>query len=125
MQYSSMPMNMNNMNMANFGIQNQNMMMNNENLCLYNNNLENNINDDEIWNLIFKTQYEDKYLIKISKNRKIEEAIKMYKMQSNTINRYQAFIFNGSKLNPNQKICESGLRSFCHILVLESEELKG
>ena len=125
MQYSSMPMNMNNMNMANFGIQNQNMMMNNENLCLYNNNLENNINDDEIWNLIFETQYKGKYTIKISKNRKIEEAIKMYKMQSNTINRYQAFIFNGSKLNPNQKICESGLRSFCHILVLESEELKG
>ena len=80
MQYSSMPMNMNNMNMANFGIQNQNMMMNNENLGLYNNNLENNINDDEIWNLIFEIQYKGKYTIRISKNRKIEEAIKMYKM---------------------------------------------
>ena len=114
MQYP-IPMNM---NMANFGIQNQNMMMNNENLGLYNNNLENNM-DDEIWNLIFKTLSLDYYTIRISKNSKIEEAIKIYKRKSNTMNKSQTFLFNNLKLNPNQKICESELGNHCNILVFE------
>ena len=116
MQYP-IPMNM---NMANFGIQNQNMMMNNENLGLYNNNLENNMND-EIWNLIFekKNAFTFRYTIRISKNSKILEAIKIYKRKSNNMNKDQIFLFNGQKLNPNEKICESELRNHCNILVFE------
>ena len=114
-------------------IQNINMGMNNmmniPNIQMPMNNMINNMNMNPIkpylWNLIFEEQGTRKsFTIHISPQKLVKEAIKNYQTLSGRNNKLR-FVCNNKILNPEDKICESGLNDMSTILVIFKDVLIG
>ena len=121
--FQNMALGMNNM----MGIQGMNMLMpmngimNNMNFGMQTINLD----DPEGWILRFEDQ-EDKpsINIKISEQKLVKEAISMYLLKSGRTDKCK-YIFNQHELQPELKICQSGLCNGSKILVLSIQNLRG
>ena len=115
------------MNNNMMGMQGMNMlmpmngMMNNMNFGMQTINLD----DPEGWILRFEDQ-EDKpsINIKISEQKLVKEAISMYLLKSGRTDICK-YIFNQHELQPELKICQSGLCNGSKILVLSIQNLRG
>ena len=115
----NMGMGMNNM----MGMQGINMpmsmdamqgMMNNINFGNPNINIE----DELGWNLIFENRNDGQtFLIRISEQKLFKEAISLYRLKSGNTERCE-FKFNNRKLNPEMKICQTGLCNIQKIIVI-------
>ena len=106
-----------------------NNMMNIPNIQMPMNNMINNMNMNPIkpylWNLIFEEQGTRKsFTIHISPQKLVKEAIKNYQTLSGRNNKLR-FIYNNKILNPEDKICESGLNNMSTILVIFKDDLIG
>ena len=122
MQNMAMGMNNNMMGMQGMNmLMPMNGMMNNMNFGMQNLNFENY----EGWTLRFENQWDKREInINISEQKLFKDAISMYKIKSNNLGDYK-FIFNAHELNPDLKICQSGLNNLSKILVLSYESIKG
>ena len=115
----NMGMGMNNM----MGMQGINMpmsmdamqgMMNNINFGNPNINIE----DELGWNLIFENRNDRQtFVIRISEQKLFKEAISLYRLKSGNTERCK-FIFNDRNLNPEMKICQTGLCNMQKIIVI-------
>ena len=131
-------MNMNNMNMNNMNMNNMDMnqmmmnfnnyMNNNMNNNIMNNNMgiinpQNQQNNENVVNLIFKTKM-SKYTIKTNYNETLGSVISKYldMTRDNNINLY---IHNGKKLNESLTVGEAGLLDGAYIYVVPTDDLKG
>jgi len=84
-----------------------------------------NIDDAQGWNLIFENQNDKQtYIIRISEQKKIKEAISLYRLKSMRTDKCK-FILNSKELYPEMRICESGLQDHSRILVISLQNLKG
>ena len=139
-QYKANNNMMNNMmgNMMN-NFQNINMGMNNlmnipniqmpMNAMMNNMNIQNNFSIDDLtgWHLLFEdTSINDKITIDIiiSEQKLIKDAISKYMLKAGRTDKLK-FIFGGHELNPETKICKSGLQNMSRILVISTENLLG
>ena len=137
-QYKANNNMMNNMmgNMMN-NFQNINMGMNNlmnipnmempMNAMMNNMNIQNNFSIDDLtgWHLLFEnTNINDKITIDIiiSEQKLIKEAISKYMLKAGRTDKLK-FIFDGHELNPETKICVSGLQNLSRILVISTENI--
>ena len=119
-QGMSMAMNNNMMGMQGMNmIMPMNGMMNNMNFGMQNVNLY----DPEGWTLLFENNKKITN-IKISEQKLFKEAINMYKEKSGYTNDCK-FIFNGKELNPEFKICQSGLMNYSKIIVIPFANVQG
>ena len=118
-------MGMNNMmNIQNMQMQMNDMMNNNinNNMNIFNQNL---IDEPDGWYLIFDDREKnDKVFIRISEQKLVKEAINKYLMKTGKNSKYK-YIYNAYDLNPEIKICESGLKNMAKILVLSHGNIQG
>ena len=85
------------------------------------------IGDSDGWNLIFEEKREKKKTtIIISPDKKVSEAINLYKIKSNTMDDKTAkFIFNGKQLFYDLTISQSGLQNNSTISVVSIKSVIG
>ena len=85
------------------------------------------IGDNDGWNLIFEEKKEKKKTtIIISPDKKVSEAINLYKIKSGTMDDTTAkFIFNGKQLFYELKISQSGLQNNSTISVVSIKSVIG
>ena len=118
-------MGMNNMmNIQNMQMQMNDMMNNNinNNMNIFNQNL---IDEPDEWSLIFlNREKNDKVFIRISEKKLVKEAINKYLMKTGKNSKYK-YIYNTYELNPEIKICESGLKNMAKILVVSLCNIPG
>ena len=122
--FQNMALGINNMAM---GMQGMNMLMpmngimNNMNFGMQNFNIE----DNEGLNLRFENQDDKSSInIRISEQKLVKEAISMYLIKSNRTDKCK-YIFNMHDLNPEMKICQSGLCNDSKILVISTQNVRG
>ena len=120
--FQNINMGMNNM----MNIPNMQMPMN---AMMNNMNIQNNFSIDDLtgWHLLFEnTNINDKITIDIiiSEQKLIKEAISKYMLKAGRTDKLK-FIFDGHGLNPETKICESGLQNMSRILVISTENILG
>ena len=134
-QYKANNNMMNNMmgNMMN-NFQNINMGMNNlmnipniqmpMNAMMNNMNIQNNFSIDDLtgWHLLFEENDKITIDIIISEQKLIKEAISKYMLKAGRTDKLK-FIFDGHELNPETKICVSGLQNLSRILVISTENI--
>ena len=127
MQNMVMGMNNNLMGMQNMNIPMpmNGMMMNNMNFPMQNVNLD----DPDGWDLLFENDItKKKVVIRISKQKLVKEAISLYLLKSNQIDKdikEMRFIFNNKILFPEMKICQTELSNGSKIIVRELGDLRG
>ena len=118
-------MGMNNMmNIQNMQMQMNDMMNNNinNNMNIFNQNL---IDEPDGWYLIFDDREKnDKVFIRISEQKLVKEAINKYLMKTGKNSKYK-YIYNTYELNPEIKICESGLKNMAQISVITYGNIPG
>ena len=82
-----------------------------------------NLDDPEGWILIFEDQKDKSSInIRISEQKLVKEAISMYLLKSGRTDKCK-YIFNQHELQPELKICQSGLSNFSRILVISVKDL--
>ena len=126
---------MNNIQNINMGmdsmmnIQNMQMQMND----MMNNNINNNMNifnqnlvdePDELSLIFLNREKNDKVFIRISEQKLVKEAINKYLMKTGKNSKYK-YIYNTYELNPEIKICESGLKNMAQISVITYGNIPG
>ena len=116
--FQNINMGMNNM----MNIPNMQMPMN---AMMNNMNIQNNFSIDDLtgWRLLFE-DINDKITIdiRISEQKLIKEAISKYMLKAGRTDKLK-FIFDGHELNPETKICVSGLQNLSRILVISTENI--
>ena len=117
------PMMMNNMNGMNP------MMMNNMNpmMNMMNMNQNMNIGDAQGWNIIFEEKSGNARVnITLSSDKKVIEAINLYKLKANRNNEENIkFIFNGKTLATELSLSQAGLTDNAVITVIGTQNVKG
>ena len=118
------PMMMNNMNpmMNMMNMNNMNPMMN-----MMNMNQNMNIGDAQGWNIIFEEKSgSSRITIRISPDKKVIEAINLYKLKANRSNEENIkFIFNGKTLATELSLSQAGLNDNATITVIGTQNVKG
>ena len=119
---------MNNMQNINMGMNNMMNIPNMQmpmNAMMNNMNIQNNFSIDDLtgWRLLFE-DINDKIAIdiRISEQKLIKEAISKYMLKAGRTDKLK-FIFDGHELNPETKICVSGLQNLSRILVISTENI--
>jgi len=133
------PMMMNNMNMMNMNGMNP-MMMNNMNMMnmmnmngmnmgmnMMNMNQNMNMGDAQGWNIIFEEKSGNARVnITLSSDKKVIEAINLYKLKANRSNEENIkFIFNGKTLATELSLSQAGLTDNAVITVIGTQNVKG
>ena len=115
-------MNMNMMNMG--GMNGMNPMMN---MNMMNMNQNMTIGDDQGWNIIFEEKSgSSRITIRISPDKKVIEAINLYKLKANRSNEENIkFIFNGKTLATELSLSQAGLNDNATITVIGTQNVKG
>ena len=117
------PMMMNNMNMMNM------MNMNGMNMGMNMMNMNQNMNmgDAQGWNIIFEEKSGNARVnITLSSDKKVIEAINLYKLKANRSNEENIkFIFNGKTLATELSLSQAGLNDNSIITVIGTQNVKG
>ena len=117
------PMMMNNMNMMNM------MNMNGMNMGMNMMNMNQNMNmgDAQGWNIIFEEKSGNARVnITLSSDKKVIEAINLYKLKANRSNEENIkFIFNGKTLATELSLSQAGLTDNAVITVIGTQNVKG